>query len=135
MMSVGWTTPTIHVIGFVVENHIIAGDSPNVTEDFVSALAVVAIHDHGIHGAAIRIKHAVGGDFASTPLDIDHPVGYTGPGDYRYDALRQALEDAYRQAIVERLEAYGYQGGFVQTQGWVPSNRLYPIKPTRAIVI
>ena len=133
-MPHGWTTPTIHVIGFVVENHIVAANSPNVSEDTVSALAVVAIHDRGIHAAAIRIKHAVGGEFSSAPLEISQPLAYSGPSDYRYDALRNAIEDAYRQAIAERLAAYGYDGGFVQTQGWIPANRLYPIKPPQPLI-
>jgi hypothetical protein len=55
------------------------------------------------------VKQAVGGDYETTPLEVDIPKEYKGP--LRYQAFRQAVEDYYRSQVGSSGNGIHIEGG------------------------
>jgi hypothetical protein len=55
------------------------------------------------------VKQAVGGDYETTPLEVDIPKDYKGP--LRYRAFRKAVEDYYRSQVGSLGHGIHIEGG------------------------
>jgi hypothetical protein len=55
------------------------------------------------------IKHPVGGDFETMPLEVSWPVGYGGPLDY--EAFRAGIEAYYRSLVGSSGSGRHVEGG------------------------
>lgn len=55
------------------------------------------IDDRVLGDLTVDVKQPVGGDYATAPLEVGRPQGYTGPLDY--DAFRREVELYYRELV------------------------------------
>jgi len=82
----------------------------------VSVMAfTLTVGDESFEKLWAIVKHPVGSDFNSAPLEVSDPIGYDGPI-INFNALRDEVENYYREQVGEQGRVFNIDPSATATQ-------------------